>query len=309
MNVTVAVIATGVSLLAPILWAALGELIVEQSGVINIGIEGVMLISALASAAAYRESGDLFVGVPAAIGAGLVCGVVLATLYVRIGTDQIVTGILFNVFALGLTTALYIKYLGGGSAIPETLRNIRIPGLAGIPWLGTILFTQNVLVYAGFLAVPIVFYVLYRTWFGLYARAAGDNPRAVEAAGLDIRRVRYLAVLLGCTLTAVGGATLVLSTSGQFVPNLTNGRGFIALGVVVLARWNPFAAVAASLLFGIAQALQFEVQNLGVLARVPSDFVLMFPYAVTIAAVVFARGSQYPAACGIPWVPTRRRAA
>jgi general nucleoside transport system permease protein len=308
MTVTVDVFTVGVTLLAPILWAALGEIIVEQSGVINIGIEGVMLISAMASAIGYRYTGNLYVGLPTAIGAGLVCGVVLAALYVRIGTDQIVTGILFNVLALGLTTAIYIKYLGTGNEVPATIPNLKIPGLGDIPWLGKILFTQNFLVYAGFLAVPVVFYVLHQTWFGLYARAAAENPRVVEAAGLDVRRLRYPAVIFGCTLTAVAGATLVLSSSGQFVTNLTAGRGYIALAVVVLARWNPFAAIAASLLFGIAQALQFQVQNLGPLAHVPSDFVLMFPYAVTIVAVIFARASRYPAACGIPWVPTRKRA-
>lgn len=307
MSVGIDTLTVAVALMVPILWAALGETISEQSGVLNIGIEGVMLCAALASAAGYRYTGNLYAGLPAALGAGLVCGVVLAFLYVRIGTDQVVTGILFNILALGLTTTIYIEYFGVGGGFPATLPKINIPGLADIPWLGPILFRQDILAYAAFLAVPIVFYVMRRTWFGLSARAAGENPRAVEAAGLNVRHLRYPAVIMACMLTAVGGAALVLSTSGLFSPNITAGRGYIALAVVVLARWNPFLAIAAALLFGSAQALQFEVQNLGPLARVPSDVVLMYPYIATIVAVMIAGASRYPAACGIPWVPTRRR--
>jgi ABC-type uncharacterized transport system permease subunit len=306
VNVTVSIFTIGVALMAPILWAALGEVIVEQSGVLNIGIEGVMLIGAFGAAIGYRYGGSLYVGLLVAIGAGVLCGLVLLLPYVRLGADQIVTGIVFNAFALGLTTTLYQKYLGGGVA--DTFADLKIPGLGDIPWLGEILFAHNFLVYAAFLAAPVVFYLVQRTWFGLYARAASEHPRAAEAAGLNVWQLRYPAVVLGCTLTAIGGATLVLSTSGGFVPGMTEGRGFIALAVVVLARWNPFVVLLACLLFGVAQALQFQVQNLGPLADVPSDFVLAFPYVVTILAVVFARGSRYPAACGVPYRPSGARA-
>ncbi|HZQ03587.1 MAG TPA: ABC transporter permease [Gaiellaceae bacterium] len=306
MSATQTTFALGISLMAPILWAALGELIVEQSGVLNIGIEGVMLIGAFVSAIGYHFVGSLYVGLLAAIGSGLACGLVLSILYVRLGTDQIVTGILFNVFALGFTTTLYTKYLGGG--VSNAFGNLHIPGLSSIPWLGPILFDQNFLVYAAILAAPLVYYLVHRTWFGLYARAAAENPRAVESAGLDVWRLRYPAVVLGCMLTAVGGATIVLSTSGGFVAGLTSGRGYIALAVVVLARWNPYGAVLGSVLFGVAEALQFQVQNLGFLSKIPSDFVLMFPYIVTVVAVVFALGSRYPAACGIPFRPSAKSA-
>ena len=307
MSVAVDTLTLAVALMIPILWAALGETIAEQAGVLNIGIEGVMLCAALATAAGYRYTGNLYAGLPAALAAGLVCGVVLSLLYVQIGTDQVVTGILFNILALGLTTTIYIEFFGNGGGLPTTLPKIPLPLLSDIPWLGDIFFDQNILTYTCFLAVPIVFYVMRRTWFGLSARAAGENPRAVEAAGLNVRRLRIPAVILACMLTAIGGAALVLSTSGLFSPNITGGRGYIALAVVVLARWNPFLAIAAALLFGSAQALQFEVYNLGPLSRVPSDVVLMFPYIATIIAVMIAGASRYPAACGIPWIPTRRR--
>jgi ABC-type uncharacterized transport system permease subunit len=304
VNATVSVLALGITLMAPILWAALGETILEQSGVLNVGIEGVMLIGAFAAAVGYRYAGGLVSGLLIGIGAGVACGIVLALLYVRLGADQIVTGILFNAFAIGFTTTLYQKYLGGGVA--ANFHDIRIPLLGRIRYVGEILFHHDALVYAAFAATPVVFYVVRRTWFGLYARAAAENPRAVESAGLDVWRLRYLAAILGCAITAIGGAMLVLSTSGGFVPGLTAGRGFIALAVVVLARWNPFGVVLGCILFGVAQALQFQVQNLGLLSHIPSDFVLMFPYVITIVAVVFARGSRYPAACGIPYRPSAK---
>lgn len=302
MNVTVSVFAIGIALMAPILWAALGEVVVEQSGVLNIGIEGVMLIGAFCSAIGYRYLHGLTWGLLLAIGGGLVCGIVLSLLYVRLGTDQIVTGILFNVLALGFTTTLYTKYLGGG--VVSTYGSVNVPLLGDIKYLGPILFRQNALVYAAFLAAPVAFYLVRNTWYGLYARAASEHPRAAETAGLNVWRLRYPAVVIGCMLTAVGGATIVLSTSGGFVPGLTEGRGFIALAVVVLARWNPFGVIGGCVLFGVAQALQFQVQNLGFLSHVPSDFVLMFPYLITIVAVMAARGSRYPAAIGIPYRPS-----
>jgi ABC-type uncharacterized transport system permease subunit len=306
VNTTVSVFSIGITLMAPILWAALGEVIVEQSGVLNIGIEGVMLVGAFASAIGYRYLHGLSYGLLLAIAAGGVCGLILSLLYVRLGTDQIVTGILFNLLALGFTSTLYTKYLGGG--VVSVFPNLKIPLLGDIKWLGPILFHQNILVYASFLAAPVVFYLMRRTWFGLYARAASEHPRAAETAGLDVWRLRYPAVVLGCILAAVGGATLVLSTSGGFVNGLTEGRGFIALAVVVLARWNPFGVIAGCVLFGVAQALQFQVQSLGPLSHIPTDFVLMLPYAITIVAVVLARGSRYPAACGIPYRPSRAKA-
>jgi general nucleoside transport system permease protein len=303
VNTAVAVLAGGVLLMAPVLWATLGELVVEQSGVLNIGVEGVMLLAAFAAAWGYKATGSLYVGISWAIGAGLACGIVLSLFYVRLGADQVVTGIMFNVFALGLTTTLYSRYLG--TNVATTLPDVRIPGLGNIPWVGDVFFHQNILVYAAILTAPVVLYLLQHTWFGLYVRASGELPRAVESVGLDVWKIRYPAVILACILTALGGATLVASTTGGFVIGITAGRGFLALAVVVLSRWNPLVAILGALLFGVAQSLQFQAASLGPLERVPSDFILMFPYVVTILAVAFARGSRYPAACAVPYVPSR----
>jgi ABC-type uncharacterized transport system permease subunit len=296
-------VSLGIALMTPMLFAALGELIIEKAGVLNVGVEGVLLIGAFGAAVGVNYGGEsIWMGLLVAAGAGLACGIALSVLYVRLGTDQIVTGILFNIFAFGLTTTLAVKYVQASRSadFPEW----DIPGLKSIPWLGEVLFQQDVLVYAALVTAGLVFYLTRNTWYGLYARAASEYPRAAESAGLNVPWLRYVAVMLGCVLTAVGGAQL-FANSGGFVAGYTNGRGFIALAIVVLARWNPLAVVGASLLFGVAQALQFQADNLGFLADVPSHVLTALPYLIVLAAVVFARGSRYPAAVGIPFRPTR----
>ena len=299
------VFALGVALMIPMLWAAYGETIMEKAGVLNVGIEGVMLIGAFSAALGVTYGGSIYIGLGFAIAAGLVSGLVLALLYVRLGTDQIVTGILFNIFAFGLTTTLAVEFVEATEV--TSFPRLDIPGLSEIPFFGRVLFSHEIFVYAAFLAAPAVFYLLHRTWYGLYARAASEYPRATEAAGLDVWRLRYVAVVLGCVLTAIGGVAL-FSSSGGFVSGLTNGRGFIALAIVVLARWNPYWIVAASLLFGVSQALQFQADRLGPLQHVPPDLLVAVPYIVTILAVVVARASRYPAAVGVPYRPSTRAA-
>jgi ABC-type uncharacterized transport system permease subunit len=302
MSTSQTIVSLGITLMIPMLFAALGEVIVEQSGVLNVGIEGVLLIGAFGTAVGVNYGGgSVWIGLLVAIGCGLACGVVLALLYVRLGTDQIVTGIMFNILAFGLTTTLAAKYVQASPSAHFPRGNI--PGFDSIPWLGPVLFKQDVLVYAALIMAPIVFYLIRRTWFGLYARAAAEFPRAAESGGLRVRALRYVAVILGCTVTAVGGTELFVN-SGGFVSGYTNGRGFIALAIVVLARWNALWVVGASLLFGLAQAIQFQSQHLGPLAHVPTHILIALPYIVTIAAVIVAKGARYPAGVGIPFRPS-----
>jgi simple sugar transport system permease protein len=295
--------ALGVALMIPMLWAAYGETLMEKAGVLNVGIEGVMLIGAFSAALGITYGGSIYVGLLYAIAAGFLSGVVLALLYVRLGTDQIVTGIMFNIFAFGLTTTLAMEFVRATEV--TSFANLEIPGASDIPFFGEVVFSHDILVYAAFLMAPVVFYVLHRTWYGLYARAASEHPRATEAAGLDVWRLRYAAVIAGCVLTAIGGVAL-FSSSGGFVSGLTNGRGFIALAIVILARWNPFWILAASLLFGVSQALQFMADRIGPLEHVPPEVLVAIPYVVTIVAVVVARASHYPPAVGIPFRPSAK---
>lgn len=299
MSATELVLAGGVALMAPILWAALGELITEKAGMLNIGIEGVMILGAFTTAAAYQGTGSATVAVLTGLGSGVTAGILLGILYIRIGTDQIVTGIVVTAMALGATTVLAERLLGDARA--SSIPPVDIPGLSAIPVLGPILFRHNLLVYGAILAVPCVAYLIRRTWFGLHVRAAGERPLVVATAGLSVRKLRFTALVIGCALVAVGGATLILSTAGTFQPGSTGGRGYIALAVVVVARWNPFLAMGGAFLFGVAGAFQFQAERLPLVSAIPYDFLLMAPYLVAVAAVFLIRGSRYPASIGVPY--------
>lgn len=302
-GVVTTLIAIGVGLAAPLLWAALGELIVEKSGVLNVGIEGVLIIGCFACAWGYHETGSMLVGIGAAIASGALCGGLLSLLYVRMAADQIVTGILFSVVAIGATTLLGDQLLG--SSVGVGTATVAVPLLSDIPGVGPALFRQDALVYAAALAIPVVLWLIRGTWFGLAVRATGEKPRAVETAGISVRAVRTYALTLGCAVTSVGGASLVLGSSGGFSPGMTGGRGYMALAIVVLGRWNPLGLALAAVLIGMSEALQFVAGRLGFLGDVPAEVLLMLPYVVTILAVVFSRSSRYPAACGVPYRPAR----
>jgi ABC-type uncharacterized transport system permease subunit len=295
---------TGLQLMVPICLAALGETVSEKSGVLNVGVEGSMLIGALATAITGVKTENVTVALFVGCLAGVLSGVVLSYLYVRRGTDQIVTGLLFNIFAFGFTGLMNDRFIGG--QIGPTLSPMDVPVISSIPKVGDVLGGQNAMFWVTIALVLAVFYLMNRTWWGLYARAAGERPHATESGGLDVQGLRYPAVVFGNALAGLAGAALVMSSAGGFVPGMTEGRGFIALGVVVVARWNPLLVLAASALFGLSQALQFVAGRIEFLDSVPSQAWLALPYLATIVAVLLSRGSRYPAAVGIPW---RREAA
>jgi len=304
---TLAFFVIGIQLAVPILLAALGETVAEKAGVLNVGIEGAMLIGALFTALIGIQLGNVPLAILVGATSGLFSGAILAYLYVRRGTDQIVTGLMFNIFALGFTGTLHSRYLAGQNG--STLGRLEIPLLTDIPWIGDVLGDQNIMLYLAIGLAFGVYWLLNRTWWGLYARSAGERPMAAESGGLDVRRLRYPAVMIGCVLAALGGSALVLSTSGGFVPGMTAGRGFIALGVVVLAKWRPKWVVIYALGFGLTQGLQFLANQLNALASIPGQFWVVLPYVVTTVAVVFAPGSTYPAAVGIPYRPQNNAAS
>ena len=297
--IIITLFASGLQLMVPILLAALGETISEQAGVLNVGIEGTMLFGAAVCALVGHSTGNMPLALLGGVAAGVGSGIVLAALYVRRGTDQIVTGLLFNIFALGITGALASQVIGGNTA--PTLSRWTVPLLGRIPKLRDVINEQNFLFWVSILLAVTIFYLMRRTWWGLYVRAAGERPHASSSAGLDVWRLRYGAVIAGNALAALGGAALVVSSSGRFIPGFTSGRGFIALGVVVVARWNPVAVVAIAGLFGLSQALQFVAGLIDFFDSVPEQAWLALPYIITIAAVLLSRGSRYPAAVGIPW--------
>ncbi|HEU4700604.1 MAG TPA: ABC transporter permease [Gemmatimonadales bacterium] len=277
-------LAAAVRVATPLLLAATGETLAERGGVINLGIEGAMLAGALASAIG-ASAGGVWAGVAAGAAAGLLVALVFALVAVVAGADQIITGTAVTLGAVGLTGAVYRAYYGAtgaGLGLP-TLAPVEIPLLARIPVLGPALFAQPVLTYLAVLLVPLVWWFLFRTGAGLALRAAGEQPAMAASTGVPVRLARTLATAAGGALAGLAGASLVLAQVGTFAERMTAGRGFVAIAIVVLGRWNPVGVLLASLLFGAATALQYVFQALGL--AVPYQLFLMLPYVLILLAL------------------------
>lgn len=282
-------VASAVRVATPLLLAALGETVSERGGVINLGVEGAMLSGALA-AAIGASAGGPWAGTAAASLAGLLVAAGFALIVVRARADQIIAGTAVTLAAVGLTGAVYRRAFGpqgAGLTIP-TFQVAPIPGLSSIPVVGPALFEQSVLTYAAYVAVPLLWWVLFRTRWGLELRAAGESARDSHAAGVRVGRVRTIGVLIGGTLAGLAGASLVLAQVGTFAEKMTAGRGFIAIAIVVLGAWHPVRVLGAALFFGAAMALQFLFQSAGL--GVPYQLFLMLPYLLTLAVLAGARG-------------------
>ena len=295
-------LAAGVRLSGPLLLAALGEIYAERSGVLNVGVEGTILIGALASYLAAVATGSPAIGILAAVGAALAASLLLAFFYVVVQASQVVVGIVFNVLALGLASVIYRAPMGDVPALTSApmIGSFSIPGLANLPAVGPILFQQSPMLYATLALVAAAGLVLYRTRFGLNLRAVGENPRAAAAAGLSVARMRLLCILLSGVGAGLAGAYLVLCQVGLFRDTIVAGRGFIALAIVILGRWNPFAAILAAFAFGLADALGLSLQLLA-LPVAPQLFIAL-PYLMTVVAIsgLFGR-ARSPAALMQPY--------
>jgi len=283
---------------SPLVWAATGELVAERAGVINLGVEGAMLAGCLAAAIGAR-SGDPWLGVLAAAAAGLVVAAVFAMVTIWGRSDQIIAGTALTLASIGLTGTVYRRAFGDAGAglnLP-TLAPVPIPGLSEIPIVGSAFFAQPVLTYLGFLLVPVVWWLLFRTTWGLKLRATGEAAHAARAAGVRVEGMQAAAVLFGGVAAGVAGATLVLAQVGTFAEKMTAGRGFIAVAIVVLGRWRPGGVFVAAMGFGAANALQFVFQAMGL--DVPYQFFLMFPYLVALLALAGLIGrARAPAGLG-----------
>ena len=295
-------LAAGVRLSGPLLLAALGEIYAERSGVLNVGVEGTILIGALASYLAAVATGSPAIGILAAVGAALAASLLLAFFYVVVQASQVVVGIVFNVLALGLASVIYRAPMGDVPALTSApmIGSFSIPGLANLPAVGPILFQQSPMLYATLALVAAAGLVLYRTRFGLNLRAVGENPRAAAAAGLSVARMRLLCILLSGVGAGLAGAYLVLCQVGLFRDTIVAGRGFIALAIVILGRWNPFAAILAAFAFGLADALGLSLQLLA-LPVAPQLFIAL-PYLMTVVAISGLIGrARSPAALMQPY--------
>jgi len=290
-------------LAGPVLLAALGETFAEQSGVLNVGIEGTMLLGALASFLVSLYTGMIWFSLLAAILIGIAASLFLAWMYVTVRASQVVAGLVFNVLALGVASTVYRRALGE-SALPESIamfQPLRIPVLSKLPLLGPILFGQSVLFYSTLFLAWIAYVVLFKTNFGLALRASGENPAAAVSAGISVSRMRYWGTLISGAGAGMAGGYLVLAQVGLFRESIVSGQGFIALGIVIFGRWNPLKAALAAMVFGACDALQLSLQLFG--THVPSQLLLALPYIVTILAIsgLFGGKAVQPAALMIPY--------
>lgn len=291
-------LASMVRVSTPLLLAALGETLTERAGVINLGIEGAMLAGALGGALG-ATAGGLWLGTAAALGAGLLMAGIFASVAIVARADQIITGTAVTLGAIGLTGLVYRRVYGtaGAGLDLATFGDQPIPGLSSIPVLGDGLFTQPLPTYLAWLLVPVVWWFLFRTRWGLALRATGESADAARAAGVRVRLVKVTATLTGGALAGLAGGSLVLAQVGTFTEEMTAGRGFIAIAIVVLGRWHPVWVLGAALLFGGASALQFAFQAMGL--AVPYQLFLMLPYALALAALAGGMGrARAPAGIG-----------
>ncbi len=297
-----AFLSSSIGMATPVLLAAIGELLVEESGIINIGIEGAMLSGAFFALAVAYFSGSTALGLGAGMAAGAAINALLAVLVINLAVNQVVAGTALDIFAVGITGVFYRKFFGitGKAFIVPLIPKLRLGPLADIPLIGPALFHHNFLVYVTIALVPATGFLLWRTRYGLSLRAAGERPEAADALGLDVYRLRWQALLASGVLAGLGGAYLTLAYAGTFVENISAGRGYVALAVVILGRWKPWGLAAASVLFGAAMALQFGLQALG--TTIPYQLFLALPYALTLAVLAIVGGqAASPSALGEPY--------
>ena len=296
-------LAASLRLAGPVLLAALGETFAECSGVLNVGIEGTMLLGALAGYLTAHATGMLWLSLLAALLTGVIFNLLLAWLYVTARVSQVVAGLVFNVLAMGIAATVYRRAMGE-SAGPQSVAMfapLHIPGLSNLPLLGPVVFSQTILLYLTLLLVGVAYFILYRTRFGLSLRAAGENPSAADAAGISVGAMRYSGVLIGGATAGMAGGYLVLAQIGLFRESIVSGQGFIALAIVIFGRWNPAKAALAALVFGACDALQLSLQ-LGT-TNIPPQLLEALPYVVTILAIsgLFGGKAIQPAALMVPY--------
>ena len=289
-----------VSVLAtPYLYASIGETIAQTSGVYNLGVDGIMLMGAFSGFYVGMRTGNLWLGLLAAAFTGLLMGLLMAFISVTLKAEQGISGIGLQLFGLGLSTLLFKMTMGGVESI-KGFPPVKIPFLGDLPFLVRHSFNHNILVYGGFLLVPIASFVLNKTTFGLQIKAVGQNPQAADSLGVNVARTRYITVSLGGVLSGIAGATLSIALINLFQENMTNGMGFIAVALVYFGSWKPGGVLVGSLIFSFVNALQVWLQVKGI--NIPSDFAVMLPYLLTIVALVFAvRRSAQPAALSKPF--------
>lgn len=305
-------LAAGIRSGTAILYATIGEIFAERAGVLNLGVEGMMLMGAVSAYGVAYQTGNAWVALVAAAAVGGALALIHAFVTITLRADQVVSGLALTFLGSGLSAVL-------GAGLVEVrqaprLPTVALPWLADLPWVGPIFFQHNVIVYGGFLVAPLAWFLIYRTRPGLELRAIGEYPAAADVLGIAIYRRQYLYVILGGVFAGIGGATLTLAITPLWIEGITAGQGWIAVGLVIFAGWNPLRAALGSYLFGAIRRLPLDMQNLSFFLRSPhlGYFLNMLPYLFTITVLVLAsreairRRIGTPAALGVPYVREER---
>lgn len=294
LSVVLGILTSGIRLATPYLYAAIGETLGQRSGVLNLGVDGIMLLSAFASYYSLLLTGNLWFALGTAIIVGGIMGFLMAVISVTLQAEQGISGIGVYLFGLGLSDLLFQKLVGTVQPV-RGFQEVAIPFLADIPYIGEVFFQHNILVYGAYIIVPLSWFLLNKTPLGLNIRAVGENPEAADSLGIKVGRVRYITLSIGGVLSGIAGASLSIALLNVFQHNLTNGMGFIAVALVYFGGWKPLYVLLGSLIFSFVNALQVWVQVLGI--PIPSDLAIMMPYILTILVlVVSAQRARAPAA-------------
>jgi simple sugar transport system permease protein len=293
-TVIVGILTSGIRLATPYLYAALGEMIGQLSGVLNLGVDGMMLMGAYTAFFVVITTDNLWYGLLAALLVGAVMGLGMAFISVTLGANQGISGIGVFLFGLGMSDLLFQKTIGTVETV-SGFKPVDIPLLSDIPIVGEIFFQHNILVYGAYLMVPITWFLINKTTLGLRIRAVGESPQAADSLGVSVGGVRYVTVTFGGAMAGIAGATLSIALLNVFQQNLTNGLGFIAVALVYFGGWRPWGVLFGSLIFSMVTALQLWLQVLG--SPIPSDLAVMLPYVLTILVLVLtARRVRQPSA-------------
>jgi general nucleoside transport system permease protein len=300
-SVLIATVASGIRLAVPFLLAALGETMAQRSGVLNLGVEGIMLLGAFGAYYTVLQTDSIWFGVVIGTAVGVVLGLVSAVISVTLFANQGISGIGVYLFGLGMSDLLFQKWVGTPRPV-QSLPDLEIPVLSDLSAVGEMLFQSNALVYLSFLLVPVLTFLLKRTTYGTNVRAVGENPEAADSLGVSVARVRYSTVIFGGMMAGLAGAALAIEL-GIFQQNLTAGQGFIAIALVYFGAWRPYGVLGGALLFGMISAIVLQWKTLGIIPRAASDLAAMAPAVITvIVLVLIARRFREPAALTRPYM-------
>lgn len=296
-------LSASIRLTIPLLLAAMGGLYCERAGVLNIGLEGMMLTGAFASFTATVVTGNPYIGLIVAVIVGLLLGLIHAFLTISLGCNQIVSALGENMFAVGITATFNLLFFSTSSTLTKSkiLPSIAIPGLSEFGEIGQILFNQNIFYYIAIITIPISYIIFYYTTFGLKIRSVGEHPRTADTLGVNVKRIRYITVIISGIFASLGGASMTIGNLSFFQDGMIAGRGFIAFAAIVFGRYSPIGTLGGSLLFGIMDATQLRLQAIGL--DISYYVFLMIPYTVTILVLIFFGGKSFvPKAQGIFYI-------